>query len=42
MFGKIQGSSVACIKEEIKITDHSGLIGLIFHESIMSYTLHNS
>lgn len=42
MFARIQGSPVACIKQEVKITDHSGLVGLILHEPVMSYTLLNS
>lgn len=28
VFSKIQGSPVSCIKEEVKMTDHSGLVGL--------------
>lgn len=42
MFARIQESPVACTTQEVKITDHSGLIGLILHEPIMSYTMHNS
>lgn len=42
MFARIQGSPVACVKQEVRITDHSGLVGLILLEPITSYTVHNS